>query len=520
MKILKLILENFSAVKNAMDSNKIEIDFSNTKNKVCLLIGPNGSGKTTILSLLHPFADVGNLDVRNSNNLIIKNKDGYKEIHIQKDNDIYVIKHFYTHHKDKNHSVKSYISKNDVELNVNGNVSSFKEYVKIELQIETDYLKLIRIGSNVTSLIDLTTTERKNFMSKIMDDIGIFLEYYKAVNTKLRQLDQMISHTVDKINRLGIVDKNECKENIEELKETIKEKDNLFITAHNDLTLYNNIIDNIEDSSNLKSNLNTISKKYNKMLSILDNKDKYESFDVEYYNEKIKSLEFKLLNSTNEYKSNEALIQNNLQHLNSIQEQVRSYQIQLRKEMENDDEIRRSEENLRKMRLRLREHEDLLGDYKSDVTKAEIDEFMVSLKNIQNILLQTYEFGAPPVEKVVNLLRNNKNVMNYINSHIRDIDESKNTNNSLLFYKLTKNIMFNNHTVDNCKEECPAKELFIQLQNLLKDSNVSDKNEDEHFYQAMEYVYNNLKTVIPRFNDYKDLISRFPDDIKKYFYIL
>ena len=41
-------------------------------------------------------------------------------------------------------------------LNVNGNVSSFKEIVKEELQIEPDYLKLIRLGSNVTSLIDLS----------------------------------------------------------------------------------------------------------------------------------------------------------------------------------------------------------------------------------------------------------------------------------------------------------------------------------------------------------------------------
>ena len=87
MKIEKLILENFAAVANAMNANKIEIDFSKSINKICLLIGPNGSGKTTILSLLNPFADLGNLDVRNGNNLILKNKDGYKEIHIKKEKD-------------------------------------------------------------------------------------------------------------------------------------------------------------------------------------------------------------------------------------------------------------------------------------------------------------------------------------------------------------------------------------------------------------------------------------------------
>ena len=207
MKILNITLENFTAIKNALDTNKIFIDFSTTENKICILIGPNGSGKTSILSMLHPFADVGNLDVRSSTNLILADKDGFKEITIQKDDDIYSINHFYTHHKDKNHSVKSYIKKNGIELNVNGNVSSFKEYVKEELSLDSDYLKLIRLGSNVTSLIDLTPTERKNFMGKIMDDIGIFLEYYKSVNNKLRQLEEMISHSIDKEKKLGISDK-------------------------------------------------------------------------------------------------------------------------------------------------------------------------------------------------------------------------------------------------------------------------------------------------------------------------
>ena len=100
MKILKIILRNFSAVKNAMNTNEVEIDFTNSTNKICLIIGRNGSGKTTMLSMLHPFSDLGNLDVRNGNGLVLEDKEGYKEIHIKKNNDIYVIKHSYTPHKD------------------------------------------------------------------------------------------------------------------------------------------------------------------------------------------------------------------------------------------------------------------------------------------------------------------------------------------------------------------------------------------------------------------------------------
>jgi len=58
MKILNLKMKNFKAIKVAMKANSIEIDFTKSENKICILIGPNGSGKTTILGHLQPFADV------------------------------------------------------------------------------------------------------------------------------------------------------------------------------------------------------------------------------------------------------------------------------------------------------------------------------------------------------------------------------------------------------------------------------------------------------------------------------
>ena len=39
-----------------------------------------------MLSMLHPFSDLGNLDVRNGNGLVLEDKEGYKEIHIKKNN--------------------------------------------------------------------------------------------------------------------------------------------------------------------------------------------------------------------------------------------------------------------------------------------------------------------------------------------------------------------------------------------------------------------------------------------------
>ncbi len=517
MKILSVQLENFTAIKNALNTNKLYIDFSNTENKICLIIGPNGSGKTTLLSMLHPFADLGNLDIRNGNELVLKGKDGYKEIHISKGKNVYVIKHFYTSHKDKNHSVKSYIEKNGTELNVNGNVTSFKEYVKEELQIEPDYLKLIRLGSNVTSLIDLTATERKNFMSKIMDDIGIFLEYYKAVNTKLRQLDEMISHAVDKEKRLGIIDKDEFKKEIKRIENEIKVMEEEFIHLNNELSLYKNTIENIEDSDELKTNLSLITKKYNKMNKILERKDEIESLDVKYYEDKLKELSELVNSSKNGYNSNIALIQNSLEHLNSLQEQLRGYNIQLTKEMETDKEVERMEDNLKTIRKKLREYEDILGDFKPNFTKADLDNFIIFLKNTQQILGRTYEFGKLPIQRVIRLMRSKKNVMNYINSHLLDIDDKKSSDSSVFMSMLASRFMLGHDITFECKQECQAKTLYKQIENILKNSNVDDKNEDVSFYRDMEFVYNNIISVLPNFANYKEIIEALPADIKKDF---
>ena len=80
MKILYLKLKNFVNIISGMKKSEIEIDFSKSKNKLIVLSGKNGSGKTSILSELHPFASCGNMDVRSDVCLIKEGCDGYKEM--------------------------------------------------------------------------------------------------------------------------------------------------------------------------------------------------------------------------------------------------------------------------------------------------------------------------------------------------------------------------------------------------------------------------------------------------------
>lgn len=515
MKITKLILENFSNIDTAMNAHRIEIDFTEVKNKIILLIGPNGSGKTSLLSLLTPFATVGGLDIRNSANLILEGKNGYKEIQIVNRNDIYVIKHFYTAKKPEGHSVKSYIMKNGIELNSNGNVSSFKEYVKDELNVEMDYLKLIRLGSNVTSMIDLSETERKTFMNKLLSDADIFLTFFKKVNNDLKQLKEMISHAIDKQNRLGVVSIDDINNTIKNYDTQLVIKKQVYDNITKNISIAQHAIDSIEDSYNLKIRLTEIQKKLIKMRSILEKKD-YESSDPEYYSSRLIELEKDNIKRQTQNDALLLMIKSYLNRLDELSESRHQLEIQYAKEQESDKELVSMENEINKLTFDIENITKSLTVDKPEISKSELDGFIVFLKNTQQQLDRTYEFGKEPVKNVVKLMKNGKNVMSYINTQLLSLEDSDSTD--IFLERLKSRFSFLESDIPNdCKDtKCKARQAYIQIANLLN-SQEKEKNTNQTTLQSMELVYQNLSSIFTEFKNYSDLIQKLPQHIKKDF---
>ena len=515
MKINHLILENFSNIDTAMGAHRIEIDFSQVKNKIILLIGPNGSGKTSLLSLLTPFATIGGLDIRNSSNLILEGKNGYKEIEIINKTDTYLIKHFYTPKKPDGHSVKSYIMKNGTELNVNGNVSSFKEYVKDELNIELDYLKLIRLGSNVTSMIDLSETERKTFMNKLLSDADIFLNFFKKVNNDLKQLKEMISHAVDKQNRLGIISLDDINDTIKNYGVQLSIKQKEYEDILSKIGVAQHIIDNIEDSYNLKSRLNEMQRKLIKMRTILEKKD-YESTDPDFYTKELIELAKDNVKRQTQNDASLLMIQTYLHRLDELSESRHQLEIQYDKEQESDKELLSMENEIKKLSIEIDNIKKSLTVVRPEITKTELEKFIVFIKNAQQQLDKTYEFGKDPVKKVVKLLKNGKNVMNYINGQLLSLDSSESSD--IFLERLKSRFSFMNSDIpEECvNSQCKARQVYVQIANLLH-SQEEEKQNDYTTLQTMELVYQNLSNILVEFNSYSELIQKFPDYIKRDF---
>lgn len=203
MRIERLYMKNFSPIFIALNKNEVELDYTQHEDKVInIFIGEMGSCKTFLLGHHQPFASLGNLDVRNSEDMVIVDLKGIKEITYRNGDTIYEIRHVYSP-TSTGHSVKSYIKKNGVELNENGNGSSFREIILTEFGLDQGFLKLFRIGSNVTNLPDMSSTERKSFISSMISDTEIYAFLYRKIGEENRTVNAQMTLLINKLHTIS-----------------------------------------------------------------------------------------------------------------------------------------------------------------------------------------------------------------------------------------------------------------------------------------------------------------------------
>ena len=494
MKITYLKLKNFVNIKAGMKKTEVEIDFSKSKNKLILLCGPNGSGKTSLLSEMHPFANSGNMDVRGDVNLIIEGKDGYKEIHIRDKEDLYVIKHFYMFSK-KTKSVKSFIMKNGKELNENGNVKSFKETVNEHLGIDHELLKLMRLGSNVTSLINMKSTNRKNFATKLFSDIEVYNGFYKKVSEEYRNIRAVLKSTTDKISKFNVQDENEFDKQL-----VLTENEILMYEADKErcqkeiITLENKVNDiKIDDEELVRKKYYDLEDDLNSANSLLElvgdiNLSK-EEYELQYEKNK-QSLEIKLL----ECKSN-------------IDKAISERDIYFNQRQELEESLKRAASSERIKNLK-----ETINKYKQDISKLENElnkrvyynktDLMILKDHCQKTLDYINEldiYSDFDIKKLMTSIIDNVDIMKKL--------ETTNTNNKSLYDTLNAEIIniekmnldFNMEIDDNsCTKDCPYREFYLQT--------IGKKNNLNQYIEERNKVYKEITRYEELYNLYNSLI--------------
>lgn len=196
MRITRLKLVNFIGIKHGMNRDEVEINFpTDGKNKITMLSGQNGSGKSTIMSQLQPYKD--SFDDRKD--LIVEHKEGRKEIDILGDDGCrYTIQHIYPADlKATGGTVSCFIQENGIELNPSGTVRTFEDVIKDKFGITKDYFQIGKVGTNTQSFINLTTTERKEFFSRLIPSVGKYQAAYVEATAKFKV-------SKDRIDDIGV----------------------------------------------------------------------------------------------------------------------------------------------------------------------------------------------------------------------------------------------------------------------------------------------------------------------------
>lgn len=187
--------ENYIGFYNGMGLNVVDIDFTLCRHQVILISGMNGSGKSTLMGALSLFPD--------PTSFFIPGTEGRKQLTLFDNGDYYEI--------DIRNSKtnKAFIKKNGLELNPNGNISSYKDILYTEFDLDANFSSLSSLSSQDRGLADKIPSERKRFISSIIDNLEVYNDMYKTLNKKALIFKSHVTTLHTKIQNIG--DKEQLK---------------------------------------------------------------------------------------------------------------------------------------------------------------------------------------------------------------------------------------------------------------------------------------------------------------------
>lgn len=308
MKLLRARLKGLIGVCRASGLHDISIDFTKCKHKIVLIVGKNGSGKSTISDSLHPFPDPPSK--------YLPKEEGLKEIdYICDDGTMYHISIQYPLNKNgERATTKAYIQKmvngEIIELNPNGNIGSYKDALYSEFKLDANFVALSQLSVENRGLVDMTPSERKKFVGNIIDSIEVYNNIHKSLNRRSSIFKSMINTIVTKIDTIG----NE--ENLTASIQSTEMRISSLQTQKDSLTKqlaeYEARIKILDPDNSIQENYNSL---YSQYASI---KEKLETIDMLLANLKNKPY-YSLADSKQtceksllEYKSNTSSLENEL----------------------------------------------------------------------------------------------------------------------------------------------------------------------------------------------------------------
>lgn len=277
MRYLRAILKNYIGIYNGMGLYEIDLDFTKCQHNIVLITGRNGSGKSVTMNSINPFPD--------GSSSFIPDKTAEKILTLSSDGDIYNIQIISPCDVKGRKTTKAYIQKNGIELNENGNVSSYKDIIFSEFELDSNYVSLSRLSGTDRGIADKTPAERKKFTSNIIDNLEVYNSMFKTLNKKSLIYKSHINTLHTKIQNIG--DKQTLDQRLTSLQNREAELNSQIMTLNNQIVSIQakNSIDEEEARAinDLSEKVNTLSGKVNELesrLNIFANRTKIKKEDA------------------------------------------------------------------------------------------------------------------------------------------------------------------------------------------------------------------------------------------------
>jgi len=417
MRYKSIELHNYAGIYNGMGLTQIKIDFTKCITNKIIIKGKNGSGKSTLLNAINPNPD--------NNDYFIPNSEARKTIVLTENGIDYVIR--YIHPVNSNGirgTTKGYISKTIdgqlVELNPNGNISSCKDILYDEFNMDSNYLSLAKLTTENRGLVDSRPAERKKLVNSIIHNLETYNNINKILTKKASTYKSLINSLTYKIDFIGNeVQLNAKLQNIEGRIATLEEEKNTTIEAIAAVKLKiseyikilrdNNYDDIVSELKDLNASIRIVKSSINSQLTFykimdintikpfLDNIEK-QIVSLETKREALKTkIPVLLTRRESEFKS----LQSKKEQLNALQSDY------------NYEDIKQITEEARRI---IAEYDEIFKQMRLSniniITKTEFDSAMESLKYLKESAYNiSSSYSLVDISQVIN---NRNDVVGYI----------------------------------------------------------------------------------------------------------
>lgn len=369
MRFTYLHLQNYGRIFNGLGLYNLEIDLAKSLNNVILIKGANGRGKTTISDCLSFFPE--------SNSEIINTLPGLKEIHAINGDDVYCAKIVYPITSNGSRGqTKATFEKNGIELNPNGNITSYKEIISNEFNMDPNFISLSFLSSMNRGIADKSPAERKKYINHYLGSLEVYNQINKTLVKRGSVFSSHINSITAKIHNIG--DEESLRIQLQSLESRwaslTQQRDNLVQTMtkmeanieildpnSEIMDLYNRIFAEI---SEVDSSIKSLKSEIESLLTGIDNIDEID----------IDTVISELTIGITKYSTELTAIQNDIESLRNekchINDELSSYESRLLS-MQVESNINTIKDNLEKYRK-------IVSDQEVIFTRFHITDFNIN----------------------------------------------------------------------------------------------------------------------------------------------